>query len=565
MPSRSKSPKQRRQSKQDVAAREKRVDEELARLKLLEDKKRRDYLILEQKWSKSLVSALYFYKFNGESQMLELLNSGIGKQAWDPDRSINGKIALRWACVYKDTKLLKHLVDVLGCKIGNVSVDDGDGWSALTEAAAQGWTDGVDVILKYRHPVDRPKDLGGRNALLHAAKNGYYKTCKFLLENGAFPDMVDNNRYNALMYVVKEDHSYHQKCMKRQKELRELWFKTMDGKSKGRPKSKQGSKKKKGKSNKSKSPNKRGSRKKKKESKNDEEAAVSEKNGPPKFEATQTIPKHKKVLKLLISKNANVNHRDRWQRTVLSHAAEAGNRKACRMLIDAKARIDETDKDGKTPLHWAVYAGHTRTIRLLVKKGADLNIQDNDQYTPLMLACRLNRRDDAMFLMAMGTNKHLQTNHGYSALKIALFHDHEQITRLLRLERNWVVQEYKAWRHDKREEKLEKARRADELIQLQKQAAEEAERKRREAEAAKRKRRKKGGGRKGREKNRPSSRGGQSIVDTSAMIGSMTNMNFRQKKQKNMLSPSDVSSEPDTSDFEDDGEEILFGNTDKKK
>ena len=98
-------------------------------MKLLEDKKRRDYLILEQKWTKSFVSALYFHKFNGESQMLELLNSGIGKQAWDADRSINGKIARRWACVYKDTKLLKHLVDVLGCKIGNVSVDDGDGWS----------------------------------------------------------------------------------------------------------------------------------------------------------------------------------------------------------------------------------------------------------------------------------------------------------------------------------------------------------------------------------------------------------------------------------------------------
>ena len=96
------------------------------------------------------------------------------------------------------------------------------------------------------------------------------------------------------------------------------------------------------------------------------------------------------------------------------------------------------------------------------------------------------------------------------------------------------------------------------MIQLQKKAAEEAERKRREAEAAKKKKKKKGGGRKGREKNRQSSRGGQSIVDTSAMIGSMTNMSFGQKKQKKLLSPSDVSSEPDTSDFEDDGEEILF-------
>ena len=79
-------------------------------------------------------------------------------------------------------------------------------------------------------------------------------------------------------------------------------------------------------------------------------------------------------MKLLILKKANVNHRDRWQRTVLSHAAEAGNRKACRMLIDANARLDEADKDGKTPLHWAVYAGISRTMRLLVKNGANLNI-----------------------------------------------------------------------------------------------------------------------------------------------------------------------------------------------
>ena len=46
------------------------------------------------------------------------------------------------------------------------------------------------------------------------------------------------------------------------------------------------------------------------------------------------------------------------------------------------------------------------------------------------------------------------------------------------------------------------------------------------------------------------------------MIGSMTNMNFRQKKQKTCCHRQ-TSSEPDTSDFEDDVE-ILFGNTDKK-
>lgn len=573
--SRSKSPKNRRQSKKEIAEREARVDEELLKLKLIQEKKARDFLIVKQKWAKSMVSALYFHKFNGDKQMLEQLNSGVGKRVWDPNGSINGKTALRWACVYRDVKLIKHLIEVMECTVTNVSVDDGDGWSPLIEAAAQGWTEGVDILLKKKHPVDHPTDIGGRNALLHAAKNGYYKTCKFLIGKGAFPDMVDNNRYNALMYVVKEDFSYHEKCMKRQKELRDMWFKTMDGKNKtkSRPNSKQGAKKK-GKAGRSKSPTKNkkgGGNKKKKESKK-EEPATSNAKAPSKFDKIQIVPQHKKILKLLILKKANVNHRDRWQRTVLSHAAEAGNRKACRMLIDANARLDEADKDGKTPLHWAVYAGKSRTMRLLVKKGANLNIQDRDQYTPLMLACRLNRRDDAMFLMAMGTNKNIQTGHGYTALKISLFHHHTEITRLLRLQRNWVLQEYKAWRYDRREQKREKARQADQLIELQRKAAEEAELKRREEEAAKKKK-KKGGGRrgnkKGGKKNRPKSRGSQSIVDTSAMIGSMTNMGFgaanNEKKKRRVLAPSDVSSEPETSEFEDDGDEILFDDGTMKK
>ena len=97
-----------------------------------------------------MVSALYFQKFNGDKQMLEQLNSGVGKRVWDPNGSINGKTALRWACVYRDVKLIKHLIEVMECTVTNVSVDDGDGWSPLIEAAAQGWTEGVDILLKKK-------------------------------------------------------------------------------------------------------------------------------------------------------------------------------------------------------------------------------------------------------------------------------------------------------------------------------------------------------------------------------------------------------------------------------
>ena len=501
--------------------REARVTEELRRLKVIEDKKRMGKTLLVQKWKALIVPTLYFWKYKGDNDLLKLLNDPIAKDAWDPHGSFQAKTPLRHAVVYRDIKLIDHLIEVFKVDIMHVSVDDGDGWGGFIEAAAQGWTDGVDYFLKKKHPVDKPADIGGRNALLHAAKNGYYATCKFLLENGAFPDTVDNNRYNALMHAVKRDTRYNAKVMAKAKEMRDLWFKSNSQAIKAKPKKGQGGRQ-------------AGKGKGKTISDAGEKVAETKTKGPDMFGKSDVVPEHNRIVKLLIKRRSNIDHRDRWGRTVLSHAAEAGNRQACAMLILAGARINEADKENRSPIHWALAAGQFRIVRLLVRKGCDINVQDQDDFTPLMMAVKLNRPVTALFLVGYDANINIKTGHGHTALTIALHYEREEIIRYLKTFAPEAKMNYKNYRRELRMEKRERERAADELLIFQQEEAERLEKERLEKEAKKKK--KKGG-----KKKAPRAK-------TPPLLPVVKE--HKKRKERKLRTESDISSEPETSDFD---------------
>jgi ankyrin repeat protein len=408
----------------------------------------------------------------------------------------------------------------------------------MTEAAAQGWTDGVDYLLKKKHPVDKPSDMGGLNPLLHAAKNGYYKTCKFLIANGAFPDIVDNNRYNALMHAVKRKCQYFEHVQAVQEQLRGMWFKTMEA-SKNTKKPKSAGKKK-----------RPGSKGKGAGTKTAKEPSVQ---APKPMFGTANVPEHNKIVKFLIKQKSNVNHRDRWGRNVLSHAAEAGNRQACQMLVRAGARLDEVDNEKRSPLHWALSAGRSRVARLLVQMGCALNIQDVEGHTPLMMCAKMNKIKDALYLNAAGADKNLKTGHGYTALQIASFHDFIELETVIKTQSHWAKENYKIWRRERREKRRADKRRADQLIQLEKERKEQEERERIEKEKKKKKKRKGGGKPRGKGKSRP---GSPSKAEKGPDISMLMNNGPAPptKKEKKVQAESDVSSEPESSDFEHDFE-----------
>jgi ankyrin repeat protein len=90
------------------------------------------------------------------------------------------------------------------------------------------------------------------------------------------------------------------------------------------------------------------------------------------------------MLRLLLDKGANANHRSRTGATPLHDAALAGNTAAIDVLLAHHADINARETDsGDTPLYMAAAFGREDAARLLLEKGADPNIPDKNGATPL--------------------------------------------------------------------------------------------------------------------------------------------------------------------------------------
>ena len=89
----------------------------------------------------------------------------------------------------------------------------------------------------------------------------------------------------------------------------------------------------------------------------------------------------------LIRKLLDVNDfgNDGFKRTALHHVALGQNDQTniTKLLITKGATIDAKDKDKNTPLHFAAMSGNAGIAELLIENGADTNAQNKYGYTPL--------------------------------------------------------------------------------------------------------------------------------------------------------------------------------------
>jgi ankyrin repeat protein len=82
-----------------------------------------------------------------------------------------------------------------------------DGSSALLQAAAGNWTDGVNVLLYYGADINF-KTTKGQTPLMGAAYYGAPSTAELLLLRGADPDLHDNiGGKTALIWAIVNGHS----------------------------------------------------------------------------------------------------------------------------------------------------------------------------------------------------------------------------------------------------------------------------------------------------------------------------------------------------------------------
>lgn len=118
--------------------------------------------------------------------------------------------------------------------------------------------------------------------------------------------------------------------------------------------------------------------------------------------------------------------------TELHVAAKANDAERVKALIASGAEIDTRDKDQRTPLLLATRADAVDAARVLVEAGADVNARDNIRDTPFLYAGAEGRLDILRMLLATGKADLKDTNrYGGNALIPAAHHGHPETVREL--------------------------------------------------------------------------------------------------------------------------------------
>jgi len=89
----------------------------------------------------------------------------------------------------------------------------------------------------------------------------------------------------------------------------------------------------------------------------------------------------------------------------LHDAGRRGDVKAVKLLLEQGADVNARDKVERTPLHWAACMGHTALAELLLSQGADVNAEDQVGLTPLQLAILTRNAELADLLLKHGAKE----------------------------------------------------------------------------------------------------------------------------------------------------------------
>jgi cytohesin len=147
----------------------------------------------------------------------------------------------------------------------------------------------------------------------------------------------------------------------------------------------------------------------------------------PRPETKSTHPLHEAAaagdvdqVKLLISKGADVNEKDKDGWTPLHSAANYGRKDVAEVLIAKGANINETDVSGQTPLHLAASFGMKFVPELLLAKGANVNARDKAGNTPLHVGAgyRGSSKDFLEFFLAKGADVNARNDKGETPLHL---------------------------------------------------------------------------------------------------------------------------------------------------
>ena len=112
---------------------------------------------------------------------------------------------------------------------------------------------------------------------------------------------------------------------------------------------------------------------------------------------------------------------DRYRRTELHYAANAGDVAAVRSLLAAGSDPDARDSQGWSPLHFAAQAASGPVVQALIDAGASIGVRDSHGNTALFRAVFSYRGDGTaiLALLAARADPHVRNESGVSPYSLA--------------------------------------------------------------------------------------------------------------------------------------------------
>jgi ankyrin repeat protein len=158
-------------------------------------------------------------------------------------------------------------------------------------------------------------------------------------------------------------------------------------------------------------------------------------NATPVLAATQG--NHVEVVRLLVSRGANVNAQDAQQDSAFLLASARGYTDIVQITLAAGADVTSTNRYGGTALIPACHYGHVDTVRLLLTTGIAVDHVNNLGWTALLEAVILGsgglaHAEIVRLLIAAKANVNLADAQGVTPLQHALGRKQVHVAELLR-------------------------------------------------------------------------------------------------------------------------------------
>lgn len=141
------------------------------------------------------------------------------------------------------------------------------------------------------------------------------------------------------------------------------------------------------------------------------------------------------IVPLLVGAGAQIEVRDKWQRTPLIVFAHAGRTGSVAYLLKRGARADVTDSDGQTPLFNAALNGHAPTLKLLLadrRARAVIDKANKFGASPLLVASAKGHLPVVVALLGAGANRALKAKDDTTAMGAAVASGHIPVAEALR-------------------------------------------------------------------------------------------------------------------------------------